>query len=208
MEKTDNYKTATLQGQQLFLQLDQEAMLRRFPLKADGEYIYLRFLDRDCRIDRTSGVVTWTEDGFATETAADFNLSMTVYDLLSYSDESAFLTGEYSSINSIGSGLSSSGPGGEFFDKSAKGFQGRCEEMEKALLALGGTPGSRGDVSAILPLWGDICLQIRFFEEDEDFPASLQFLWDRNILQFMHFETTFYATGYVLKRVFAKMEEV
>ena len=49
------------------------------------------------------------------------------------------------------------------------------------------------------PLYLPIVVQ--FWDADEEFPGQLMIKWDRNILQYMHFETTFYATGCLLQRI-------
>ena len=44
----------------------------------------------------------------------------------------------------------------------------------------------------------------RFSESDEDFDAEIQFLWDENTLQYMHFETLWYVMSHIVRRL---MEE-
>ena len=44
-----------------------------------------------------------------------------------------------------------------------------------ACRALGGTPGSRGDVSLRIPVFEFFPTELRFWEADEEFPAQLQF---------------------------------
>ena len=47
---------------------------------------------------------------------------------------------------------------------------------------------------------------LRFWESDDEFPASLQVLVDRNILEYMHYETVMFAIGHLLERVREEME--
>ena len=42
---------------------------------------------------------------------------------------------------------------------------------------------------------------VRFWDADEEFPASLQFLWDANALDFLYYETLWYVMGEVLDRL-------
>ena len=44
-------------------------------------------------------------------------------------------------------------------------------------------------------------MQIQLWLPDEDFPASLQFFWDENVLQYMHYETVWYANGFILEEL-------
>ena len=57
MIKTNNYEIAKRQASKLFLQYDQEGMIRRFDLRYDDLYLYLRFFSRDFRVNRRSGQV-------------------------------------------------------------------------------------------------------------------------------------------------------
>lgn len=54
-----------------------------------------------------------------------------------------------------------------------------------------------------------MCLPVilRFRESDDEFPASLQVLVDRNILEYMHYETVMFAIGHLLERVGEEMEK-
>ena len=47
---------------------------------------------------------------------------------------------------------------------------------------------------------------LRFWESDDEFPASLQGLVDWNILEYMHYETVMFAIGHLLERVEEEME--
>ena len=51
-EKKTNYDKTREDAEQRFLAYDQEKMIRKFSLKADENYLYLRFVGRDYRISR------------------------------------------------------------------------------------------------------------------------------------------------------------
>ena len=57
MERRSNYDITRDRLERDFLQYDQEAMLRRVPLRHDADYLYLTFLRREYRIDRKTGRV-------------------------------------------------------------------------------------------------------------------------------------------------------
>jgi len=42
---------------------------------------------------------------------------------------------------------------------------------------------------------------LRFWEQDDEFPAQLQFLWDRNSMRYLTYETSFYTHGAILDRL-------
>ena len=58
-----------------------------------------------------------------------------------------------------------------------------------------------GEVAYQIPLFDFLPIVLQFWDADEDFPGQLMIKWDKNILQYMHFETTFYATGCLLQRI-------
>lgn len=45
-----------------------------------------------------------------------------------------------------------------------------------------------------------------FWDSDEEFPASLQILVDKNILKYMHYETVMFAISHLLKRLKEEMQ--
>lgn len=96
-----NYEQTRDRMQTEFLKYPQERMIEKFRLKYDTGYLYLRFIGRAYRIDRHSGKVEWSEDGFLHSVHADFNESMSVFDVLCYSKEGCHLSGHFSRINNL-----------------------------------------------------------------------------------------------------------
>ena len=58
-----------------------------------------------------------------------------------------------------------------------------------------------GDVTAMLWPFPFVPITVQFWEADEEFPATLKFMFDENILDYMHFETTFYMLGAVTREI-------
>ena len=78
----------------------------------------------------------------------------------------------------------------------------------EALERLGGAPaGARADLAWVLPLFAFLPVQLRFWRADEEFPAQLQFFWDRSTPQLLHYETLFYAAGYLVQRIESALSE-
>ena len=78
-----NYETAKHTAQKLFLSSYQPERIQRFSSKEDETYIDLEFLSTPFRIQKETGACeTLSDDGQYVE--ADFNVAMTLYDLLSY----------------------------------------------------------------------------------------------------------------------------
>ena len=80
--RSSNYEIMRERMAQAFLQYDQAHMIRKFALAHDENYLYLDLLAQKHRICRLTGAVTWSEDGFRTEKAADYHAAMTIYDVL------------------------------------------------------------------------------------------------------------------------------
>ncbi len=56
-------------------------------------------------------------------------------------------------------------------------------------------------VGYIINLFEFLPVMIIFYEEDCDFPAEFKILWDENTLDYMHYETTFYAVQHLFERI-------
>lgn len=190
-----------------FLKYDQENMIRKFKLNADSEFIYITLLGRSHRVSRHTGTVEWSDDGFSTVTEADYNVAMTIFDVLCKSSPDCACSGVYRSVNSLGKQLYSSGPGGSLFQPSAAQFASDPDALDRACRALGGTKYFAGDVAYVLPLFDFLPLVFQFWLPDDEFEAGVSFLWDENTLDFMHFETTFFAAGHVLERLRENMRQ-
>ena len=70
-------------------------------------------------------------------------------------------------------------------------------------MALSGKELKKGDVSFELELFPFLPIAIYFWEADDEFPASLQVLADKNILDYMHYETLMFA----LTHLFCRLKE-
>ena len=197
---TSNYEITLQEARKLFLCYKQELIIQKLSLEHDEQYLYIRLLDQRHRVDRTTGVVEWLgEDGAAHE--ADFNASLTIYDVLCCSRPDCSLAGQYAPINSVANNYHTKGLGGSIFDACAPVFSDHPAQLEQALIRLGGVKEGKGDIAYRIALFPFLPVQIQFWEADEDFPASLQIHWDLNTLQFLRYETTWYAAGVLRSRI-------
>ena len=195
--KFSNYDQMRDQMRGEFLKYHVEPMVKQYGLIQDETDIYIIFVGRQYRVSKVTGRVDRQEEG--TWPQADFSESMTIYDVLCYAKEDAFLTHEYVPVSGLKGIVQSATPGMKTFRQRAKGFAGRGLELERACQALGGTPFPVGEVAYVLPLFEFLPVVIQFWDADEEFEAELVLKWDRNIQDFMHFETTFYAAGCLLQ---------
>ena len=201
-----NYEIMRNQMRREFVKYDQGRMISKFSLRNDESYIYIVFLFREYRIDRITGVVEWSEDGFSTSIEADYNESMTIYDVLCYSKDDCCLSGNYCPVNMLKGTVKSSNVGSNMFQKSADGFNGKLKELKTVCGIWGEKLDLNGDVAAKLYPFSFLPVIIQYWEADEEFPANLKFMFDENILDYMHFETIFFMMGHIVKRIQDRME--
>lgn len=206
MSSSNNYEITLLEARKLFLCFPQEKMIEKLSLRHDDDYIYIEMLDQLHRIDRNTGVVEWLDEKNVPH-EADFNASLSIYDILCYSQPNAALTGQYAPINSVANNYHTGNLGGSIFDACAPVFSDHSDLLEKALIALGGVKEGKGDIAYRINMFPFLPVQIQFWEADEDFPASLQIHWDLNTLQFLRYETSYYATGHLLRRLRRLIEQ-
>ncbi|MBQ0133990.1 MAG: DUF3786 domain-containing protein [Clostridiales bacterium] len=194
----DNYERTRNEMRSEFLKYDQSAMLRKLPLEADEDYIYLSYLGMPCRVGRRTGIVELKREEYE---EADFSLSMTVYDLLCYAKEGCCLSGRFvphTGLKVQGSGVNVNAG---FFKNDNSALQGKGEALRRVLSELGELTELSADVAAILHPFPFLPLMVQFWDGDEEFPPTLKFMFDENILDYMHFETTFYFLGSIRSEI-------
>lgn len=196
-----NYEIMRDQMRDEFVKYDQEKMIRKFHLKHDEDYLYMDFVLRHYRIHRRNGKAEWSEDDFVTVTEADYNESMTIYDMLCYSRDDCQLSGRFCPVNMLKGTVQSAGPGGNMFQRYADEFSGKLKELEYACSRLGKPASMSGDVAAVLYPFSFLPVILQYWDADEEFPANLKFMFDENIMDFMHYETVFFMMGHMISRI-------
>ena len=94
-----------------------------------------------------------------------------------------------------GSGLMMSG------DSLAKQIDSAPERFRAACQAMGGREVALGDLGFEIPAFPGVAMCLKFYFGDEEFPPQLTFLWDKNILQFVRYETVYYIAGCIRERL-------
>ena len=204
----DNYDLQVDMAKRIFLEYDQEKMIRKFRLEADKNYIYLTYLSTPCRIGRqTGGVEEYIEDCW--QECREYSTVMTLYDLLCFhkGDIAPTLTQQWCTVGTfVVTGVTNTET---FTRKFAKLFDGRLDALKTACEKLGGVlqPAMAGaDLTCRFGVTPFFPVLLQFWEGDDEFPPRLLILWDRNTDRFMHFETTFYLQGDLLNRLKKCME--
>lgn len=196
-----NYDQMSEDARKLFLTSDQEAILAKFRLKHTADAMFIRFLNREYRIDRSSGRIQAADTG----APAGNDETMSIYDMLCYSASSPslpVLTGEWESLSSLGGIIGTSHTQKRLYtEKMLAAFTGHTAEMRAACEQLGGHASRGADVSYILPVFDFFPVWMEFWDGDDEFPPNIQFLWDKNSLQFLHYETLWYCTQFLEKEL-------
>ncbi len=200
----DNYQIARDRAQEYFLQFDQDVIIRRWHLENDENSIYVEFLGRQYAVCRRTGRIERLFDG----KQAGFSEVMSIFDFLCHEGTDQFLTGRFAPVNSLRGRPVSAGVETGFYVKTAKLFEENIDAVKAACLSLGGTPVPMGDLGFSLPVFGQIRAVLKFYEGDEDFPASITFLWDENMLSFLFYETVFYIAGFILEAICEQIKNV
>lgn len=206
--ETSNYDITKNNARLDFLKYDMDAIQKKFQMESDDAYLYLNFAGQKHRISRRDGVVEWSDNGFGEVFTADYYDTLSVYDILCYSKEGCHLAGEFCPVNSLPGVAYCATPGKGLFDKESQYFDRRTALLAAACEKLGGKKQGKGDVSYCLPLFDFLPVIVQFWESDEEFEASFQILWDKNTLDYMHYETTYYAVNHLVKRLKEEMEEI
>lgn len=185
-----------------FLENDQEKMIEKFRLIHNDEYIYVNIVGRLYRIERATGKTEWSDDDFATINEAGFNEVMTIYDVLCNAKNNCCASNEFVHLNSLslikGGALP---PKDNFFQKYADFFDVKTNLLKKACEALHGEIFSPGDLAYKLKMFDFLEVSVHFWNSDDEFAPSLQILTDKNILDFMHYETLMFALSHLMERL-------
>ena len=195
---TSNYDRQVDIGRRIFMEYDQDKIIRRYELLADEHWIYLDYLDASYRISRENGKIEEQQKENCWKECRSYDTVMTIYDLLCYAkgDTAPVLYGAWQTLENFAVGSS---PGtGAFTKKYAKQFRNSAEKLKAACKKLGGImqkPMARADVTCLIPVTSFFPVLLQFWDGDEEFDPELVLLWDKNSNQFLHFETMFYLQG-------------
>ena len=206
-KRMSNYEIMKRQMQKEFLKYDQNKMIQKFGLQHDADYIFINFIGRRYRVSRTSGKVEWSDDGFATLHEAGYNEAMTIYDVLCYSKDDCATSGAFINMHNLSSVQGGSiSPGSGLFQKSEESFDNKDEALAQACEKLNGTKYGKGDVAYKINMFDFLPVVFQFWDSDDEFPASLNLLADKNMLDYMHFETVWFAVSHLITRLREEME--
>ena len=196
-----NYEITRDRVRGSFLQYDQTKMIQKFGLRHDENTLSIELMAREHHIDRKTGVITWSDDGFLTCTEADFDSSLTICDVLCDSKPDCHLSGRYCTLSMLRGTVKSGGPGLELFQPAADAFDGHLSALRAACARFGTPITLSGDAAFLLKPFPFLPTILQFWQSEEDFPANLKFMFDENITDFIRYETIFYLTSHIIHRL-------
>ena len=204
--RQNNYQYQACQAKKLFLTYDQQELIRRCRLDYDDRYFYIRFLGDAYRICRQTGDMERLQ-GEQWVDGNSFPEVMTILDWLCDSKADRFITGKWINVVSHGHYFHSNLQEDQkdsraiHIDRDPEGFAAACK-------AWGGEAFAGADVSFAMELVDGLRILVQFWHGDEEFAPRLRCLWDENVLMYLRYETTWYATPLLMTRIMEKMEEL
>ena len=201
----NNYEIAKDNARKLFLNWDQERMIERSGIRADAEYLYIRFLGQPFRILRATGEA----ENLALGRAANFEEALSIYDYLCRTAPMPGMRGEWRAINALKHVAQSNPSPVSYHQKWATRYQEHMPALAQALSAFG-SPFPKGDIARVFPIFPGFDAVFQFWEGDDEFPPSIRFLWDENAQDYLHYETLYYVMGAflgLLDRRIAELEK-
>lgn len=199
MERRNNYFLQAQSAKQRFLTYDQGLLIRRFFLNADERYLYMTMLRRQYRIDRATGDLEKQIEGSWVDGNSHGEV-MTLYDVLCDARENRCLTGRWRSMQSFGLMFHSSLAENDR-SSEAELFDREPERLRRNCLRLDGMPLPGADIGYAVELFDGFPVGVQFWHSDEEFAPRLRYLWDENALQYIRYETMWYAVGLLLERL-------
>lgn len=203
MERRDNYKIQASQAKQHFLTYDQDRLIKKLKANADERYIYVQFLRDPYRLNRNTGDVERYLDGKWVD-GNSFGEVMTLLDLICDSREDRWLTGRWRSMGDMGMQFHQNLLE-EKRDKMADLVDKDPDCFRRACGAMGGRSIPGADISYAIELFDGLEICIQFWFGDDEFYPRLRYLWDENALQYLRYETMYYAVGLLQQRLREKM---
>ena len=95
----DNYEKQVYTGRELFLKYNQDKLIEKYGLKHDEEYLYLKYIGTEYRINRRNGAIEYATGEEWTD-CREYTVVMTIYDFLCCSGQEILppLTGQWQPV--------------------------------------------------------------------------------------------------------------
>lgn len=181
-----NYNKVRETWRMKFLEMDQEALVRKFHLNADDSALYITYFSHTMRIDRQTGTITYKD---TPEELPTFNTVITIYNVFHYAIEVPVASGKLVPFRQVKRVY----PFERAYQQTIlKGFQdtftGKVPSLITACEKLNGTKLPQGDAGYTIPVFPFLNIAVLFWDADDEFEAQANMLFDSEITSFMHEE--------------------
>ena len=181
------------QSKNRLLAYDQEKMINLFHLPHDEETLKIDFLGQTYTIHRKTGEL------MQGERLADLDEMASIYEFLTTAAHLPNETKNWKSIAALCTNTTDTSLGR--YIEYLQPFEGKLDLMKEACTKLGGIPAGKGDVSSLIPVFDGITVWFQYWEADDEFPASVQFLWDASITDFFRWSILWNIMTCITKRM-------
>ena len=190
----NNYKIAFKQVEDRFLSYDQELIIRESNLRADDDYIYVTYFNSPYRIDRKSGYME-RNIGNDQWRHCSFNEGMGIFDVICDPTPFRSLCGE---MVDTGYFAKMGYSGHDISQPFAERFSEDLEKFKQVCLDLGGVPYGKSDAGFMFQAFDFLPIALQLWEGEEGIPPALRFLWDKNLHDFIRFETSYIIINHLM----------
>ena len=199
MARVNNYLIQAQQAKARFLTYDQEKLIKKCSLNADGQYLYLTLLYKSYRLSRITGDLERLEEG-SWQDANTFEELMTLLDMLCDSRDDRALSGRWQNMQTFGLQFHQN-----LLEEARDPFASRIDQepdyLHRAAMALGAEIISGGDMGYAFELFDGLKIGLLFGHGDDEFLPRVRYLWDENAKQYIRYETMYYAVALLRQRI-------
>ena len=201
MQKKSNYEIQAENAILSFPQWDHEKIAKKFNLNLDKDYLYIKFIGQNYQLNRKTGAIKkFSKNDYV---SAGYNEIMSILDLFDHSKENLSLSGKWCTPNSLKGTVYGGNTNSQntMFQKYETFFSDNFECLDIACEKLDGKKINEAAIGYIINIFDFLPVKFLFYKPDGDFPAEIKILWDENILDYIKFETTFFAVFHLLERL-------
>ena len=199
MARINNYLIQAAQAKRHFLSYDQNRLIEKFHLAADQRFLYVNLLCQPYRINRATGDLEKQKNGIWLD-GNSYEEVMTLLDLLCDSREDRSISGRWKNMQAFGLMFHRNLLENER-NPAAERFHRDPDSLIRACRRLGGQTITGGDIAYSIELFDGLRIGIQFWHGDEEFAPRLRYLWDENALQYIRYETMYFAISLLLDRI-------
>ena len=195
-----NYEITLQNAMKRFCSYDMNRISRKAGIADRGEYFQTSFFGMETKIDKNTGAVTVNGQ------PADYCEALSVFDWICDGKADAKASGTFCPVSSLprvlvrGNGLLMAAP------ELAQCIEAEPEKFQKIIKKIRGKFLNSGDIGVEIEIFPGLPMQLKFFYSDDEFPPSMTVLWDKNILDFVRYETVYYIFGTLKKHLLHKMQ--